>query len=41
MLSTGGEGTMFSALAGVLVVLFFIMLPIWGVAKLLFNEPLK
>ena len=32
---------MFSALAGVLLILLFVMLPIWGVAKLLFNEPLK
>jgi hypothetical protein len=32
---------MLSALAGVLIVLIVVMLPIWGVAKLLFSEPLK
>jgi len=32
---------MLTALAGVLLVLFFVMVPIWAVAKLLFSEPLK
>ena len=32
---------MLSAIMGVMVILIVVMLPIWAVAKLLFNEPLK
>jgi hypothetical protein len=29
---------MFSSLMGVLIVLFFLLIPIWAVAKLLFSD---